>query len=113
MLNFQEEHHLCKMMGYANGTPEKASWLFVVDDWRSKVQVSLRENSVEEVAKLFQKGQVRDNASEPRSHKGTTYKQIVEDILSGVDRVSWIWSNHLQEFYTAAKGMGAIISGGR
>jgi hypothetical protein len=113
MIRFQEEHHLCKMVGYANGTPEKSSYLFVIDDWKSKIQVSLRDTSVDVITKLFQKGKVRDNASEPRSYKGTTYRQIVEDILSGVDRISWVWSNHLQYFYAAAKELGAIISGGR
>jgi hypothetical protein len=113
MLRFQEEHHLCKMIGYADGTPEKASYLFVIDDWKSKIQVSLRDTSVDAIAKLFQKGKVKDNASEPRSHKGTTYRQMADDILSGVDRISWVWSNHLQDFYSAAKELGAIISGGR
>jgi len=113
MLKFQEEHHLCKMLGYADGTPDKASWLFTVDDWKTKVQVSFRDKSVDEIAKVFQKGRVKDNASEPRSRKGTTYRQMVGDILSGVDRVSWVWSNHLQLFYSAAKEAGAVISGGR
>ena len=113
MLRFQEEHHLCKVLGYADGTAEKAQWLFTVDDWKSKIQVSLRDKSVDEIAKLFQKGRVKDNASEPRSRKGTTYRQMAEDILSGVDRISWVWSNHLQLFYSAAKEIGAVISGGR
>jgi len=42
-----------------------------------------------------------------------TYRKMAEDILSGVDRVSWIWSNHQKLFYDIAKEMGAIISGGR
>jgi len=113
MLKFQEERHLCKVLGYADGTPAKASWLFTVDNWKTKIQVSLREKSVDEIAKLFMKAHVKDNASEPRSMKGTTYKQMAEDILSGVDRVSWIWSNHQELFYGVAKEMGAIISGGR
>jgi hypothetical protein len=113
MLYFQEERHLCKMTGYADGTPDKASYLFVIDDWKSKIQVSIRDISADAVAKLFQKSKVKDNASEPRSHKGTTYRQMAEDILSGIDRTSWVWSNHLQDFYTAAKDMGAVISGGR
>jgi len=113
MLKFQEEHHLCKILGYADGSPDKASWLFAVDDWKSKIHVSFREKSVEEIAKLFMKAHVKDNASEPRSARNSTYRQMAEDVLSGIDRVSWIWSNHLQIFYEAAKAMGAVISGGR
>jgi hypothetical protein len=101
------------MVGYANGTPEKASYLFIIDDWKNKVQVSLRDVSADNVAKVFHKGKVKDNASEPRSYKGITYRQMVEDILGGIDRISWVWSNHLQDFYVAAKELGAIISGGR
>jgi hypothetical protein len=113
MLKFQEEHHLCKVMGYADGTADKASWYFVVDDWKTKVQISIQNKSVNEISKLFQKAHVKDNASEPRSFRGTTYRQIVQDILNGVDRMSWIWSNHLQLLYAVAKSMGAVISGGR
>jgi len=113
MLRFQEEHHLCKVLGYADGTVDKASWHFTVDDWKSKVHVSFMGKSVDEITKLFMKAHVKDNASEPRSARGTTYRQMVEDVLTGVDRVSWVWSNHLQLFYAVAKEMGAVISGGR
>ena len=113
MIRFQEEHHLCKMLGYANGTSDKSSYLFIIDDWKSKIRVSLRDTTADDVATIFLKGKVKDNASEPRSRKGATYRQMVDDILSGVDRISWVWSNHVQDFYAAAKSAGAVISGGR
>jgi hypothetical protein len=112
MIRFQEEHHLCKMTAFTDGGAEKAAYQFTIDDWTRKINVSFRDASAEDIAKLFLKAKVRDNASEPRSRKGATYRQMVDDILSGVDRISWIWSNHLQIFLSTAKEMGAIVSGG-
>jgi len=113
MIRFQEERHLCKLIAYVDGTAEKASWLFVLDDWQRKTRISLRNKSIEDVAKLFLKAKVKDDARKPRSIRGVTYRQMVEDIFSGVDRISWIWSNQVNLFYSAAKEMGAIISGGK
>jgi len=105
MIRFQEERHLCKLVGYADGAADKAAWLFVIDDWQRKTQVSLRDKSIEDVAKLFMKAKVKDNAKQPRSIRGTTYRQMVEEIYSGADRISWIWSNQVGLFYDAAKQM--------
>jgi hypothetical protein len=112
MLRFQEEHHLCKMIAFTDGNSERAAYQFTVDDWARKIHVSFRDASADTIAKLFLKAKVRDNASEPRSRKGATYRKMVDDILSGADRISWIWSNQLHVFFATAKEMGAIVSGG-
>jgi len=109
MIRFQEEHHLCKMLAYVDGS----SWLFVVDDWNRKTHVSLVNKTAGDIIKLFIRGKVKDNAKQPRSIRGVTYQQIVDGVISGADRVCWLWSNNLNLFYDAAKEMGAIISGGK
>jgi hypothetical protein len=101
------------MVAYTDGNAEKAAYQFTIDNWIRKINVSFRDASADDIAKLFLKSKVRDNASEPRSRKGTTYRQIVDDILSGEDRISWIWSNQLQVFFATSKEMGGIVSGGR
>jgi hypothetical protein len=112
MIRFQEEHHLCKMVAFTDGNAERATYHFTIDDWTRKINVSFRAASADDITKLFLKAKVKDDTSEPRSRKGTTYRQMVDDILSGADRISWLWSNSVQTFLVTAKEMGGIVSGG-
>jgi len=49
----------------------------------------------EQFARLLRKLGASDDKFDPKSFRSMTYKNIVEEIMEGKDRIIWIWSDIL------------------
>lgn len=87
------------------GYYDQGNWLFKWEGGR----VSLQGTPVEQITTLLQKGQVKDSATTPRSKRNKTYAELVQGILTGTDRLCWIWSSDLPVFREYARSIGGIF----
>lgn len=101
-VSIQETRTLIKLKGFY----DQGNWFF---KWERGC-ISLKGTSPEVVARLFQKAQVKDAATQPRSARNKTYMEMVQGIMTGADRLCWIWSNNVQTLKDAAKTIGGIVA---
>jgi hypothetical protein len=96
MIVMQEARRLILVKGYYNASLDV--YVFMCEGKK----ITLQYMTDEQIAKLFQKAQLKDNASEPRSAREKTYAEMVAGIKDGSDTECWIWSNMLDTFFSAA-----------
>lgn len=100
-VRLNESRYLVELKGYY----DQGNWFFRWEGGR----VSIPQAAPESIAKLFQAGQVKDRATQPRSQRGKTYMEIVEGIRTGADCLSWIWSSDLPAFKDYAAKLGGVF----
>lgn len=68
-------------------------WSFKPVNGKGELPFSLQA-SEDQIRTLFRKLKVKDDISQPRSNKGLTYQQMMDEIKSGRDNLVYIWSNY-------------------
>lgn len=59
----------------------------------------------EQMIRFLRRIKTKDSKTLPRSYKGLTYNDILQDIKQGVNPCVWIWSNH----YPNSEGITEIL----
>jgi hypothetical protein len=96
MVVMQEARKLILIKGYYNASLDV--YVFTCEGKK----ITLQYMTDEQIAKLFQKAQLKDTSSFPRSSREKTYAEMVAGIKDGSDTECWIWSNMLDTFFSAA-----------
>jgi hypothetical protein len=95
MIIMREARNLVLLKGYYNASLDV--YVFTCEGKK----ITLQYMTDEQIARLFQKAQVKDH-SLPRSGREKTYLGMVEGIKDGSDTECWIWSTSVQDFFNLA-----------
>ena len=80
----------CKYKGVDDSHMNRGGWWFRVDNKTYKVYAT-----VPQIADLFKRAKVKDNAAMPRSERSKTYMGMAQAIKDGIDSKNWIWSSDM------------------
>ena len=62
-------------------------------------KISIQYAGPEQIASIFRKAQVKDEATEPRSARGKTYLEMVASVIDGSDQTNYLWSTCVETFF--------------
>jgi hypothetical protein len=96
MIIMQEARKLILLKGWYN--PEMDVYVFTCEGKK----ITLQYMTDEQIGKLFQKAQLKDTSSFPKSSREKTYAEMLEGIKDGSDTECWIWSNMIDVFFSTA-----------
>jgi hypothetical protein len=80
----------CRYLGVDDGHMNRGGWWFRVNNQTYKVYAT-----VPQIADVFKKAKVKDNAAMPRSERSKTYMGMAQAIKDGIDNRNWIWSSDM------------------
>jgi 3D (Asp-Asp-Asp) domain-containing protein len=98
MIIMQEARSLILIKGYYNASLDV--YVFTCEGKK----ITLQYMTDEQIAKLFQKAQVKDS-SLPRSGREKTYLEMVAGIKDGSDTECAIWTNYIDIFFETADNL--------
>ena len=64
-------------------------------------KITIQYATAEQIASIFQKAQVKDEHSAPRSLRGKTYLEMAKAVIDGSDKTNYLWSNYVDIFFNA------------